>query len=233
MPRIFVPQDQLPFITGSDVHYLKDVLRIKPGDEIEILDGIGTIYLAKINNIQKDKIKLDIIRSSQSETEPEVEITLAQSLPKAKKMDFIIQKCTELGVSEIIPVITERSISKGEKTARWQKIAIEAAEQSGRASIPKVASLIDFKSLLKKAKEFDLALIPWEMEKTNRLKTILQKSSFRNIIMLIGPEGGFSSQEIAEAKTAGFIPISLGKRILRAETAGMAMLSMMMYELDA
>lgn len=233
MPRIFVPQDQLPFITGSDVHYLKDVLRIKPGDEIEILDGIGTIYLAKINNIQKDKIKLDIIRSSQSETEPEVEITLAQSLPKAKKMDFIIQKCTELGVSEIIPVITERSISKGEKTARWQKIAIEAAEQSGRASIPKVASLIDFKSLLEKAKEFDLALIPWEMEKTNRLKTILQKSSFRNIIMLIGPEGGFSSQEIAEAKTAGFIPISLGKRILRAETAGMAMLSMMMYELDA
>jgi len=233
MPRIFVPQDQLPFITGSDVHYLKDVLRIKPGDEIEILDGSGTIYSAKINNIQKDKIKLDIIRSSKSETEPKVEITLAQSLPKAKKMDFIIQKCTELDVSEIIPVITERSISKGEKTARWQKIAIEAAEQSGRASIPKVASLIDFKSLLKKAKEFDLALIPWEMEKTNRLKTILQKSSFRNIIMLIGPEGGFSSQEIAEAKTAGFIPISLGKRILRAETAGMAMLSMMMYELDA
>ena len=233
MPRIFVPQDQLPFITGSDVHYLKDVLRIKPGDEIEILDGNGTIYSATINNIQKDKIKLDIIRSSKSETEPAVGITLAQSLPKAKKMDFIIQKCTELGVSEIIPVITERSISKGEKTARWQKIAIEAAEQSGRASIPKVASLIDFKSLLKKAKEFDLALIPWEMEKTNRLKTILQKSSFRNIIMLIGPEGGFSSQEVAEAKAAGFIPISLGKRILRAETAGMAMLSMMMYELDA
>jgi len=233
MPRIFVPQDQLPFITGSDVHYLKDVLRIKPGDEIEILDGNGTIYSATINNIQKDKIKLDIIRSSKSETEPAVGITLAQSLPKAKKMDFIIQKCTELGVAEIIPVITERSISKGEKTARWQKIAIEAAEQSGRASIPKVASLIDFKSLLKKAKEFDLALIPWEMEKTNRLKTILQKSSFRNIIMLIGPEGGFSSQEVAEAKAAGFIPISLGKRILRAETAGMAMLSMMMYELDA
>lgn len=232
MPRIFVPQDQLPFITGSDVHYLRDVLRIKPNDEIEILDGSGTVYLATINNVQKDRIKLNIIRSTKSEIESELEITLAQSLPKAKKMDFIIQKCTELGVSEIIPMITERSVSKAEKAVRWQKIAKEAAEQSGRASIPKLANMIDFHSLIKKAKEFDLALIPWEMEKENRLKDILQKSRFKKIIILIGPEGGFSSQEVEAAKTAGFISISLGKRILRTETAGMAILSMIMYELD-
>ena len=147
-------------------------------------------------------------------------------------MDFIVQKCTELGVSEIIPVVSERSVAKGEKSGRWQKIAKEAAEQSGRALIPKISALTDFKSLLKKKNEFDLALIPWELEKTNKLKAILQNSSPKNIIILIGPEGGFSSQEIEQAKAAGFIPVSLGKRILRAETAGLAILSMIMYELD-
>jgi 16S rRNA (uracil1498-N3)-methyltransferase len=232
MPRLFVPKDQLPFITGSDVHYLKDVLRVKPSDELEIIDGSGTVYSAIVSSIHKDKIKLEIINSAKSEAELKTKIILAQSLPKSKKMDFIVQKCTELGVSEIIPVVSERSVAKGEKSGRWQKIAKEAAEQSGRALIPKISALTDFQSLLKKKNEFDLALIPWELEKTNKLKAILQNSSPKNIIILIGPEGGFSSQEIEQAKAAGFIPVSLGKRILRAETAGLAILSMIMYELD-
>lgn len=231
MHRFFVPQDQIPNITGSDVHQIKDVLRMKAGDKLELLDGSGKVYLAKIISLTNEKIITEIITTAQNTDQNKVAVTLAQCLPKAKKMDLIIQKCTELGVSKIIPTLSERSIAKGEKLERWKKIAKEAAEQSGRSTIPEISNLIKFEDLLKLRKDYDLALIPWELEKENSLKKVLSILP-RALLIIIGPEGGFSQKEIDQAKEAGFTSISLGKRILRTETAGMAILAMLSYEYD-
>jgi 16S rRNA (uracil1498-N3)-methyltransferase len=232
MHRFFVPPDQLPIVSGSDAHQIKDVLRMKSGDQLELLDGTGKIYSAKISRIEKDQVVCAVLEHRTLNTELGTEVTIAQCVPKAKKMDNIIQKCTELGVARIIPTLSERSIAKGEKLERWKKIAKEAAEQSGRATIPAIAPLTKFDAVLKLKDQFDLALIPWELEKETALKSIVKNKKITNLLILIGPEGGFSQKEIDRAKEAGFTSISLGKRILRTETAGMAMLAMLAYELE-
>ena len=239
MHRFFVSKDQIHAITGSDVHHIKAVLRMKAGDQLELLDGTGKIYKAKISEIRKDKIICKVLSSRIEETDFKVKVTLAQCLPKAKKMDLIIQKCTELGVSRIIPVLSERSIAKGEKPERWKKIAKEAAEQSSRSMIPEITALTPFEEVLKLKPEFDLALIPWELEKETTLKSILtthlpagKAGKPNHLLILIGPEGGFSRKEMKLAKDAGFTSITLGKKILRTETAGMAILAMLIYALE-
>lgn len=233
MPRLFVPQSQLPFITGSDAHYLKDVMRLKAGDELELFDGSGLVYLSRVKKIEKDRILTEIISEKKSESEPSTKITLAQALPKGHKMDFIIEKCVELGVSAIIPVLTERTIGKAAKLERWQKLAKEAAEQSGRAIVPAIDPLMTFDEVLKLKSHYNLSLIPWELEKEYTLKkhfTDHPVTGSPDILLLIGPEGGFSQKEVAAAKKAGFTSISLGKRILRTETAGMATIAAINYE---
>ncbi|MFA6548574.1 MAG: 16S rRNA (uracil(1498)-N(3))-methyltransferase [Candidatus Margulisiibacteriota bacterium] len=230
MPRFFVPKDQIPEITGSDAHQIKNVLRMQKGDVLEILDGEGVVHQAKIADIRAGKVVCEITSSASQENEIKVKVTIAQCLPKGKKMDLIIQKCTELSVDKIIPVLSERSIAKADKLERWQKIAKEAAEQCGRSTIPKITSLTKFDDVLSLVSKYDLALIPWELEKSANLKSLL--SAVRaplSAIFLIGPEGGFSHQEIDLAKKAGCIPVSLGKNILRTETAGMAVLAMLSY----
>ncbi len=204
---------------------------MKTEDQLELLDGSGKVYTAKIKRLQKEKILCEVISSRIEETEPKVQITIAQSLPKFQKMDLIIQKCTELGAHKIIPMLTERSIGKSPKLNRWQRIAKEAAEQSGRGLIPAITPLQKFTDILKIAKEYDLALIPWELEKKQTLKEI-KLSESQKILILNGPEGGFSQNEIKQAQAAGVLPISLGKRILRTETAGMAILAILMHELE-
>ncbi len=233
MHRFFVDKDRIPVITGSDVHHIRDVLRLKAGDELKMLDGTGTVYSAKISEIKKERVICDILSSRNEEKTPEVKVTLAQCLPKAKKMDLIVQKCTELGAQRIIPVLSERSIPRSGKLERWKKIAKEAAEQSGRSFIPEISPLTKFEDLLKMKNEFDLALIPWELEKRTTLKKVLtthHPNHLTTILILIGPEGGFSRDEVERARSAGFIAVSLGPRILRTETAAMAMLSMIDYE---
>lgn len=235
MHRFFVSADQLPVITGSDAHQIKDVLRMKPGDKLELLDGTGKIYEAKITDIQQDKIICEITAHRTSDIGHQTKVTIAQCLPKAKKMDLIIQKCTELGTAKIIPTLSERSIAKGEKLERWKKIAKEAAEQSGRATIPEISRLTKFSDVLQLKDQYDLALIPWEMEQEQTLKSVLTtalRSPSTTILVLIGPEGGFSKTEVETAVTAGFTPITLGKQILRTETAGMAILAMLMFALE-
>ena len=234
MNRLFIAKDQLPIIRGSDAHHLKNVLRSRIGDEIELFDGSGMVYLAKITKIEKDSIITEIISQHRSENEPKVKITLAQALPKGNKMDFIVEKCVELGVSKIIPMLTERTIGKAVKFERWQKLAKEAAEQSGRAIVPSIEPLMNFAEVLKLKAQFDLFLIPWELEKERTLKSALtiQQSNNPTILLLIGPEGGFSQKEVEAAKKAGFTSISLGKRILRTETAGMAAIAIINYELE-
>ncbi len=237
MHRFFVAKDQIPAITGSDVHQIIDVLRMKTGDQLELLDGTGKIYTAKICSIKKDKVICKTLSLRVEEFESKIKVTLAQCLPKAKKMDLIIQKCTELGAHKIIPALSERSVSKGEKLPRWRKIAKEAAEQSGRSIIPEIAPLTSFEQVLKLKSEFDLALIPWELEREKSLKKTLtthlpagKAGQPIHLLILIGPEGGFSRKEIELANSAGFTPVSLGPRILRTETAAMAVLSIINYE---
>jgi len=235
MHRIFLPKENIPIISGSDAHYVKNVLRMKVADSLKLLDGNGTIYIAKIAEIKKDEVVCKIVSSCQDQSEPKIKVTIAQGLPKAKKMDLIIQKCTELGVCEIIPMLTERAIGKSAKSERWQKIAKEAAEQSGRAIIPKITQLTKFPEVTKLAQDYDLALIPWELETSRSLKSALSSLSISpshhlSILILIGPEGGFSQKEAEAAKQAGCLSVSLGSRILRTETASLAILSMINYE---
>lgn len=232
MHRFFVPKEQIPNIIGSDAHQIKNVLRMQTGDPLEMLDGSGTKYLAKIKAIKKDLVVCEIIDQTSNISDHKVAITIAQCLPKHKKMDLIIQKCTELGASDIIPVVSERSISKSDKLERWQRIAKEAAEQSGRPTIPKIHSLTTFNDVLLLISNYDLALIPWELEEQTSTKTILRADQPRSIIVLIGPEGGFTKKEVETAIQAGFKSISLGKNILRTETASLALLSMINYEFE-
>ncbi len=238
MPRFFVSPDQIPVITGEDVHHIRDVLRMQLGDELELLDGNGKIYQVKIIEYKKDSIVCQILSTKTIENPTKVKITLAQCLPKADKMKLIIQKSTELGVWSIIPVTSERTIVKSEKKERWQTIAKEAAQQCRLTYIPNVTEVKSFKEILSEAKNYSLALIPWENEQKISLKSLISPSPdspshiprYHDILILIGPEGGFSINEIELAKNAGFIPVSLGPRILRTETAGLAMLAMINYE---
>jgi len=241
VPRFYIPQDQIKdkqiTISGSDVNHIKNVLRLKAGDQIEVFDNSGKVYICTLQQFNREFILGKINSTIQEDTELKADVTLAQCLPKAKKMDLIIQKATELGANRIIPVISERSVPKIEeksdkKISHWQKIAKEAAEQSGRTKVPEVLSLINFEQLIKNAKDHDLALIPWEGERENTIKKVLANSRPIQPMIVIGPEGGFSQAEIKIAQENGFIPISLGKRILRCETAALTSLALLVSELE-
>lgn len=241
--RFFVPQHQISrstiTIIGSDAHQLRNVLRLPAGSEIAVMDGTGRVYTAKITAIEKDKVLCEQISSISPKSLPKIEVTLLQSIPRESKMDLIIQKSTELGVSRIIPAISERTIiklgdeKKEKRLLRWERIAKEAAEQSVRELIPKIDEVRNFGEAIKEAGDHDISLIPWEMEEETTIKDILKKNKkARTILIAIGPEGGFSKEEIDIAKKAGLKPVSLGKRILRTETAGIAVLAMINYEFE-
>jgi 16S rRNA (uracil1498-N3)-methyltransferase len=237
MPRFFTPREQFPAVVGTDAHQIKNVLRMKLGDRLELLTGDSQVHEAKIIGLAKDRIECEIISSAPADSEPKIKITLAQGLPKGRKMDLIVEKCVELGVHQIIPLLTERTVGKEAKLERWRKIAKEAAEQSKRAIIPEIKSLSKFENVLKLKTEFDLSLIPWELEQKTTLKQALTSNyslppSLSSILLLIGPEGGFSQSEVATAVKAGFVSVSLGPRILRTETAGLAALISILYELE-
>lgn len=245
MHRFYVPSEQVSsdriHILGSDAAQIMTVLRMKPGENIEIFDSLGNIYLSRIKETGKEKVSCIVIEKKREDIESKIDATLAQCLPKGKKMDLIIQKATELGVNSIIPVMSERSVPKIEEKAErkidhWQKIAKEAAEQSGRSIIPRISPLSRFDDIIKSAKSYELALIPWESEQKNSLKTILKGIQANlltgKLLILIGPEGGFSVPEVNKAVRSGFKSITLGKRILRTETAAIALLAQVFYELE-
>jgi 16S rRNA (uracil1498-N3)-methyltransferase len=224
-------------ITGEDVKHIKNVLRLSTGDNIIVSNGDGMDFTVKLDKIENDQILTSIINSNINKSEPPIEVTLFQGLPKSDKMDFIIQKCVELGIKKIIPITTERTIVKIDnqkdrikKTERWQKIIIEAAKQCNRGIIPLVELPIGFDEALKLASKAELSIIPYEKQVGNGLKNLL-KPGIKNISVIIGPEGGFSENEIKNAVSKGIIPVTLGPRILRTETAGIAVMSILMYEL--
>ena len=244
MHHFFVSPDQIDekyvTITGGDVNHIKNVLRMKIDEELLISNGQDKDYYCKIESISDDEIKAVILDEEFEGTELPTELYLFQGLPKSDKMELIIQKAVELGVKEIIPVATKRCVVKlddrkeASKIKRWQAISESAAKQSRRTIIPEVSSVMSFKEAINRAKEFELGIIPYEnfkdMTETKEVLKKVQKGI--KIGIFIGPEGGFEESEIQYALENGIHPISLGKRILRTETAGLAILSVLMFQLE-
>lgn len=226
---------------GNDVRHIKNVLRHKIDDLITICDEDGTRYISKIVRMENDEIVLDVTEKLIDSNEPLVAITLVQGLPKSDKMDFIVQKCTELGAKEIIPTTMERTVVKiddsnsTKKVERWNKIAFEASKQCGRTRVPTVEKIVNLENIVENLSKYDIVIVPYECEKDNMLKTVLRNidTNIRNIAVVIGPEGGFSEKDIVLLeKLPNVKKISLGKRILRTETAGIATIAMLLYEYD-
>ncbi|MBI5574612.1 MAG: 16S rRNA (uracil(1498)-N(3))-methyltransferase [Elusimicrobia bacterium] len=232
-------------ISGSEAHHIKNVLRKKKGDAVFLFDGKGVEYKAEIERIGELEIRLKVVSKEQKDIEPKIKINLYQSIPKLKKFDFIVEKSTELGVSKIVPVISQRTqVSQikdtnytDRKIKRWQKIALSASKQCGRMVVPEISpitTLQDATMSLRGGAEA-ISLIPWECEQKTTLKHTLKSfnlSIFQSFNLFIGPEGGFSNSEIELAKKCGVIPVTLGRRVLRAETAPIVVISNILYELE-
>jgi len=234
--------------SGEEAKYLADVLRMRPGETVMLCDGARTDFTCRITDITKDHVAVVFDAREPNSTEPPYEAVLYQALVKGDKMDLIIQKGVELGVSKIIPVACSRSIVRidakdaDKKTARWQKIAEEAARQCGRGRIPTVGQPVSFAAAVAQAGSgSDLVFLPWEGEKSCPLSSVLdswaetvspKQGNHPVISFFIGPEGGFDPKEIDIADKAGVKTVTLGRRILRTETAGLAVLSMLIYRLE-
>lgn len=233
--------DKSVIITGSDVNHIKNVIRLKPGDEISISNGMdGRDYRCAIESITDTEVLCELRFIKEYGVELSSKVYLFQGLPKGDKMELIIQKAVELGVYEIIPVRTKRVIVKlddkkeSKKIARWQQIAEGGAKQSGRGLIPEVKPVMGFAEALKYAGSLDAALIPYEKaEGIQKTRSIIHDlKGKKSVAIFIGPEGGFDEKEVEDAMNQGVFPVTLGRRILRTETAGLTMLSILMFEFE-
>ena len=253
MPKFFVGNKQIIneviTIVGEDVNHIVNVLRLQKSDQIFVCDKEKEItYQTEIVEIGKQEVVCHIIKEVKKKIESSADVTIFQGLPKSDKMEYIIQKATEIGAKEIVPVAMKRCIAKidgkdeAKKIERWKKIAEMAAKQSGRDMIPKIGNVMKFNFMKKVVEEFDLFLVAYEEEERLTLKQVLQDSSNMfhpieesrkmKIGVLIGPEGGIDGNEIEELKNCDVKIITLGNRILRTETASLVILSNIMYELD-
>ena len=227
-------------IEGSDVNHMKNVLRMKPGERIRVSTRDGRAYFCEVAELTDLFVLADILEQDEEGTELPCKIYLFQGLPKSDKMELIIQKAVELGVYEVIPVAMKNCVMKLDekkaksKITRWQAIAESAAKQSGRSICPEVALPLSFAEAIQESGSADRILVPYENAR-GMAATKEQVEAVRpgmDIAVFIGPEGGFEETEVEEAKAAGFYPVSLGKRILRTETAGLTMLSILMYQME-
>lgn len=245
MYQFFVEPSQIQgtrvVITGNDVNHIRNVLRMQPGEEIAVSNGEdGKEYRCGIEELYEDEIVCTLRFVKEDGVELPSKIYLFQGLPKADKMELIVQKAVELGIHEIIPVSTKRAVVKLDekkaksKIARWQTISEAAAKQSKRRIVPQIHAVMSFKEAVAYAKDMQIKLIPYEladgMEKTREIISNLKPG--QDIAIFIGPEGGFEENEIQTALDNGIVPITLGKRILRTETAGFTILSWIMYQLE-
>lgn len=231
-------------IIGDDVKHIMKVLRLTSGEKVVLNDCEGTEYLAEIDNVNKQEVTLNIIESIEGSNESDIRITIYQGLPKSQKMDLIVQKGTELGVYEFKPVITSRVDVKlkgdFKKLDRLNRISLEAAKQSKRTIVPKVSEPMNFDEVLDEMTSLDLMLVPYENAEGFGIKSLINNMKKENINLnniktvgiLVGPEGGFEEDEIIKLKDKGAHIITLGKRILRTETAGFVAASLIQYELS-
>ena len=244
MQRFFVTPDQVGEdkirIQGSDVNHMKNVLRMRPGEEVMVSDGNNRQYRCRVEDYPDGEAVLAILEAGLVDTELPSRIYLFQGLPKQEKMELIVQKAVELGVCQVIPVQTRRCVVKldakkaAKKVQRWQQIAESAAKQAGRGYIPVVSEVMTFQEALAFSETLDIRLIPYEladgMDGTRKILDGIRPG--QSVGIFIGPEGGFEKEEVGRAVEAGAMPITLGKRILRTETAGIAVLSILMYRLE-
>ena len=262
MSRFFVGPENIGLNTiiidnKDDLHHMSRVLRLKEGDEVDVSDSVEWEYRARIVSLGSDEAQLEILDKQAFAGEPSIEVTLFQGIPKQGKMETIIQKCVELGVHGIVPVFMDRTVVKdngnfSKKIDRWNKVSAEAVKQCRRGIIPEVSEAVSMKELLRDSdgsgrpdvfEDFDLVLFPYENEKGATIKDALLTAAnpmyqeitgntIERIAVIIGPEGGFSDEEAKAIVAGGGESVSLGKTILRTETAGMAALAMIMYELE-
>ncbi len=244
MRKFFVKSNQIHNksieIIGEDVNHIKNVLRLEKDEVIKICDSDNSInYICKINELSKDDIICEIIELAENEAEGKVKLDIYQGLPKSDKMELIIQKGTEIGVSKFIPTKFDRCIVKLDgkdeikKIDRWQKISEVAAKQSGRDIIPKIENVLNINQI--NISNYDLVILAYEEEKENTIKNELKKLNYKeqyNIAVIIGPEGGISSKEVDILKEKGAKVVTLGNRILRTETVALYVASVIMYELE-
>ncbi|PZE22717.1 16S rRNA (uracil(1498)-N(3))-methyltransferase [Paenibacillus xerothermodurans] len=257
-PELFA--DSAVVIAGEDAHHLIRVMRAKPGDEVIVSDGVSREALVRITELAKDKVSADIVERLAMNHEPAVEVWIAQSLPKGDKMELVIQKGTEIGAARFVPFISDRTVvqldakKEVKRLERWQRIAKEAAEQAHRNRIPEVDAPLTWKQLLQLSSQADAAWICYEKENGLELREQIRAAlsvhrkdkagavvaeslaasdhskQKATLMLIVGPEGGFSEHEIEEAEEAGCRSVSLGRRILRTETAAMVGLTCIMYE---
>ncbi|MDD4700090.1 MAG: RsmE family RNA methyltransferase [Oscillospiraceae bacterium] len=233
MPRFFKENfKSQPYIDGSDASHIARSLRMKIGEQLTVSDTAGTDFLCEITAISAERVDFNILKSVENKTEATVSVTLYQCLPKADKMDSIVQQSVELGVTKIVPVLSERCISRPDaksmhkKIERWQKIAFEAAGQSGRGMIPKVCECISFAECYAQMKDYDCSLFFYEMGGNPIQDSV--NSTIKTASVVIGPEGGFDVKEAEDIQVAGAICSTLGPRILRAQTAPIAAITSVM-----
>ena len=239
MHRFFVNSDSITDnhvkITGDDAEQIRKVLRIREGEEIAVLDRLGWEYRVQLKEIKKGHVTGEIIFKDFKSEDTKIKIVLGQGIPKGEKMDFIIQKATELGVHEIVPLKLERCVvrikDEGlEKIKRWQRIAKESSEQSLRRFIPSINTIYDLRQFCDKYKNTDLKIVFYEEEEKRGLRNLLSgKGEVKSISVIVGPEGGLSSEEIEIANSYGFISAGLGQRILRTDTVALTAISILQF----
>ncbi len=245
MYRFYIQENQIGtegiVITGSDVNHIRNVLRLEPGDWVVACDGAGKDYVSRIRTVDGGQVVLQIEKIQDTGTELPVKITLFQGLPKKDKMEFIIQKAVELGVYEIVPVQMKRCVVRLDeekkarrKRERWQAIAEAAAKQCDRGIIPVVHAPVTMEQAFDIAEGIEYNMIPYELQDGMEASREIVEEACRHqtVGIFIGPEGGFEAEEVSQAAAKQIHPLSLGKRILRTETAGMALLSIMMFRLQ-
>ena len=238
MTRFFVqPEDMQPdflVLTGENAQHAK-VLRLKNGEEVLACDGQGRECLCTVSDVSPERISLVVNHCQESDTEASVHVSVYMAFAKGEKLEHVIQKATELGAYEIVAFPTSRCVSRpdekslGKKMERWQKIAASAAEQSGRGRIPRVLTLPSYAAALERAAKADKAILFYENEQATTLRMALEQGSAKTFSLLTGPEGGLDIKEVEQAEKAGLAVCTLGKRILRCETAPLCALSAVMY----
>jgi|SRR5579863_2125578 len=240
MPTYFIRSEQIRSgqlsVGGPLAHHLREVLRLRIGERLHLIDEGMRGYLAEIKSVERDQIRVLLLKELVSPPFSSLSISLGQAILKGDKMDWAIQKGTELGVSRIVPLITGRTVvrpSEGKRTLqrdRWQKIALEAAQQSGRWDVPRVEPVETLNEFLAGAPKEALRLLPWEKEAPGAGRAfLLEQGAPAAVVALVGPEGGFLDEEVSRARGSGFHSISLGPRVLRAETASVVLLALLQH----
>lgn len=241
--RFYLPGDlrrhRTVVLDGQEAHHLQRVLRMRPGEELVLLDGSGAEFPGRIKGFSGSQVIVELETAVAGGAEPSLTVSLAQGIPKGDKMELIIQKATELGLSRLVPLMTARTVVRlrpersSNRIPRWQRVAAESAKQCRRSRPPRIDPVCTLKEALEQVPRDALALMPWEGEGGVWLKDQLRGENLRKrpeIWIFVGPEGGWEPAEVELAQSAGVIPVTLGPRILRTETAALAMLSILMYE---